>query len=279
VRREGVKVRIGGQTLKDPSLYEVQKRVSKQILKGIVADVEELGDKEVTRIAGLIREVAVDEAHKLFATLGDLIGQMKDGDSLSAAQLMAGTSYATLTAFSDAETPRATGNMQWPSLTLAYWQRKKAQYPDVVNNFFQRTGAMKAEFTTFGASLSDNLLGGVDVTSSPTPMLPADLDDPTERAAQILMGSISVKIFPRVSPALLPGLASNAWTDVYMSGEFERDIFGDEEGAFRTGEKLANHIGHYRPFVAPAVQFWILTRIPNAIFRRLRTFLTKSRIP
>jgi hypothetical protein len=83
------------------------------------------------------------------------------------------------------------------------------------------------------------------------------------------LGALRIHIFPRIGPALLPGLASGRWTQTTTDGRFERQLFGNAQWV----RKLAGPPGRQRPIMQPVVQFWILHRIPRAIVPVLQKWM------
>ncbi|MGH6957629.1 MAG: hypothetical protein ACREEW_13270 [Caulobacteraceae bacterium] len=273
-----MKVRVGrsGWTT-FTSASELERQISETILKGVSGELADVGNRRLRHLAEIIKDVATEEAHKLFTVLVDLIDQEQAGTSYAGFASAALTMGTTLDWSFNRN--QLGGRVEWPALNDHYYKFKRRHQPSHANQFFQFSGRLRAYFNNQGVSIVDNRLGGVDVTpiikknEGELQLFTRAASEPGERTVEdVLLGKIEIKIFPRVAPSLLPGLASHRWTEVLMDGSFEKDIFGN----LRTGQKLANKDGRYRALVAPAVQFWILTRIPNAIFRRVRTYFNKS---
>lgn len=273
-----MKVRIGNGGFEPvTSLETLEKRISNKLVETIADRVYEIGPTRVRRIGELIKDVAVEEAHKLFTTLSALIDQIDSGESyasFAAADLMTGITAD----WGYLRNGALSGQVTWNALSDHYYQFKRRHTPAHANQFFQFESGLKAEFDHFGVTLTDNVLGGVQVEVTPK-LLEAQALGDRELVQELLLGSIMVHIFPKVTASLLPGLASQRWSEVNMEGDFEREAFSDAEGSFGIAKKLVNKANPYRPLVAPAVQFWILNRIPQAIYRRLSTYFNKAGWP
>jgi hypothetical protein len=204
--------------------------------------------------ANLVREVN-EEAERLFDVIGEFIDEpRRTRTTLTSVELSRGmkTSYYF---------KQNTGTMSpYPHITLAHQSMKSRKYKQNTHRMFQTTGALRRYFGTHGKSVVKSRLGGIQVTVS-QPNVKFDYGVSMET---FLAGRINIKIFPKLSPALAPGILSNNWSQVAQSGALERNLF--PAGVAR---KLVNKGNPYRPLVAPTLQFFALVRIPNQIQRTL----------
>lgn len=273
-----MKVRIGGSTFGEQSAAE--KRFQATLFSAIKKQAIYVGKPYVERLANMLRDVATTEAEKLFLILAEII-DTPFNTSLKAADLSEGMLSSL----------RGFGSVAWkPDLSFQYLKQKRRQYPESYHNMFKFRGFMYADFRLFGASIVHNKLGGVNIDVN-TDQLPGttirsesakrvavggDIGDDTN-LEKFLLGRMSIHIFPNIEASLLPGLASNRWTQTLADPEFEDSLFGGTS----TGYKLAQHhkdFSYYRPLVAPAIQFWILIRLPALIRQRLQSYLGRASI-
>lgn len=271
-----MKIRIGkGSWQAWSGATALERQISKSLLSAVTGDIIELGNRQLRYIRDAVQDVATTEAHKLFTILTELIDQETAGASyagFNSAALMMGITPDWEFLRND----QLGGEVQWAALSDHYYKFKRRHKRAHANQFFQFSGRLRAYFKNQGVSIVDSRLGGVQVNTIPKYVgdqlstFP-DAELGSRNTYEVLVGALTVRIFPSVAPSMLPGLASGRWMDTLADAGFERSVFSD----LATEDKLANKDNPYRPLVAPAVQFWILTRIPQAIFRRLRTYFHK----
>ena len=256
------------------------------------------GQAQMNYLAGVLDLVANAEADKIYSVLSDVIDNPTWNFGLQALDLERGISAV----------PEVSGRIKWKDLSDSYLTQKAkvdTRYTYSFNraagfqpkqigkkddgsarfaeqNFFRYLGPLSAYFRNQGTSIVQGRMGGVKVTIDASGLQAGSRSTVSDYAYgeaidKLLIGRLDIEVFPDVTASLLPGLASNRWTKTLENGQFEEDIF---DGT-KTGYKLAqNHHDSvfYRALVAPAVQFWILVRIPTVIRQRLQLYLSRASV-
>lgn len=156
-------------------------------------------------------------------------------------------------------------SLQWPQLRASTIKRKQRRGARDPAGFFADTGELYNYFkTTIGEAVVKGT-GGVKVTFDKAAFVPTPNRSRPTVDQQI--GSLRIKIAPRVTPAGLPALASGEWDD--DSNErmpIERRILPSW-----VVKKLGRNLGGdvFRPLFQPTLAFWLLHRIPRAISKAL----------
>jgi len=157
--------------------------------------------------------------------------------------------------------------VMWDRLSPKWAKYKSRKYPKNAQKFFQASGNLRAQLNYRGRDWVNSRLGGVQLESK---LAQPKRDNLQTGDLEMVLGQIHVRIFPKVSSLLLPGLATRRWATVDRSGDFDRSVI-----RHATGEKLAGSIpGRQRPLLQPIVQFFILYRIPGAIRKAVTRWAT-----
>lgn len=244
-----------------PTSAEIQ-RFEKLVKDNILDQAEDIifdvSNPRLKRLTADIMEAARVEAYRMFDEIGHLIDGGAEGIS------------------------HPSGSLWWPDLSYKYaiWKssflrgragrkkehaRMRSSYTGA-NNFFRLSGGLQSYFQRQGRSIIASRFGGVSADVK----LQGNSDNRTIRSREgrreldIELGRIQVQIFPRISPALMPMLASGRWTDTPKRAAFERAML--PKGV---ADKLSGGRGPYRPLVLPITQLWIIHRIPGAISREI----------
>ncbi len=266
-----MKVRIGRSSFtNDPSVAE--KRLKTAILSGVKEQATYLSKPHIERLGAVLLTVATETAHQLFDVLADKMDGI-DGGGLSGLDLGQGADLAGYD---------WRGSVAWAPLTRDYIRRKVREKGSAADHPFRWSGRMYNYFRQYGVNIVDSRFGGVNLKIDTDGLTNTRLRDPAADIGyaddgtlqKFLLGRLKLSIFPRLDTSMLPGLASNRWTKTLQDAQFESAVFED----LKTEHKLANHAGEHRPFVTPAVQFWILVRIPAAIQQTLKQYLNRTTV-
>lgn len=150
---------------------------------------------------------------------------------------------------------RQSGTVFWESLSDSWQERKQGINPAVARKFFINTGSLTSLLERNAKSYV-NRLGG---TKASMWLAREKRGTKQRRLTKHVLGDITVTIFPSLSMAMVPMLASGRWTD-HNDGEFEKKFFRGD-----MAEKLAGPDGKHRPLILPLIQFFMAFRIPRAI--------------
>lgn len=161
------------------------------------------------------------------------------------------------------------GRINWLPLSRE-WREHKSQpprnprrvwrgNPANADKFFIHTGNLRSKLasTDFGAKF-----GGVSVRDNNRVrrVNGRQLAQQAARSADIALADIDIKIWPRLSPALIPMLSSRRWTAT--SRGFSTAVLGNTRNAKKLeGPTAARH----RPLLQPIMQFWLIYQVPQAI--------------
>ena len=159
--------------------------------------------------------------------------------------------------------------VMWDRLSPKWARYKAKRFPKNFAKFFQASGNLRMQLNRHGRKWVDSRLGGIQLESH---LAKAPRGPIQNKRLDLVLGQVHVRIFPKVSSLLLPGLATRRWATVDKSGQFERAVIGGV-----TGEKLAGSVpGRQRPLLQPITQFFILYRIPAAVRRAVFSWATKN---
>lgn len=223
--------------------------------------------------------------------------------------------------------PNLYGRIPWEKHTAAWTKRKAKRWNGNRHKYFKASGKLAGYFSRYRQAIIQNRLGGVRIVLDE-----AELESRREKRRgnytgnyqvgktiavpgemlgarrgkdlrTILMGTLTLKIFPKASVGMFPGLASGRWTQVPDRPLFEQTFPGKNkfkltsrgsrpsavrryametvQGTSAARAKMKNPQARVqslfsqdprpqRPFVTPLVQYWALTRIPRAIADALR---------
>lgn len=283
-----IKIRLGRSRLRGQP-DELARKVADKLLGAATAETIKLSRPRIRRLAAKIRAAANIEVEKLMPTIvsvmdRDLHGNWQRGSTLTYQDLMKGASLTTAFAnmgYFERQLP------QWAPLDPTYLAWKEKHTPANASRMFEASGEMVSFFEASGAAILRSRLGGVRVeTRTPrglrTGYFENEVNEEDVRRVktyqEIIFGSITVSIFPNLAKAMLPALASGSgrWTDLGTGrgGEIENYIF---EGNQEIVQKLVNKNHPYRPLLLPVIQFWMLVRVPNAIFGVLQEHIRRAK--
>jgi hypothetical protein len=304
-----MKVFVGRQLVlesrpgKPAFLATAQNRLQSILVDEVKQATLDASPQMLRELRAKLQIAAVEEANRLFPTIAQIIDQSRLGTdyNLLTGKMLAGGSLGEVPSVL-----RAGGNVEWRSLTLRYANYKRRKFPHNAHKFFVLRGGLKAYFNRFGVSIVHSRLGGVQVeiadgaiSKGQNQRLHLNVGGrsrqlvglgPGKGAAasvdKFIIGTLRVRMFPKLSPLVAPGLFSGNWANVNQSGRLEEAMFG----GLRTAAKLVQRhwhshgqgrghgalVSHYRGLVAPAVQFWVLVRLPNVLRRRLTGFVNRS---
>lgn len=277
-----MKVRIGGvrQDVNSPGdLQKLKATIANTIVDGVVSEALEVTPRVLRRLKERVQVAATMEANKIFDVIADTIGKRRQAintQNLTADDLMKGVPRDSV--------PMSGGYyVPWPELSYRYARWKGKKRPGAEYQMFRLTGAMRTYFARQGPTIIRNRLGGMEVNVDETfkrayvsggnyKLVKRELVDEGD-VAKIVMGRVTLTMFPRLSPAMAPMLATRRWTDG-GDGTLERSVFGGT----KTAAKLMNRRNKFRPLVTPTLQFFMLNRIPAAVNRSMRDYFRRTSI-
>lgn len=289
-----MRVSIGKRRAKSNMvLTEFDRAVATAIFSTVNERAVELTKRKVVRLAAALRQAAMTEAYQLLLNAADILFQGGDarGQSVRGESMAPKTQYRSLkTGLSGAATG---GVLPWAPLTLKYSMEKFKHFPANINRTLVREGYVMEYLLFAHKSVVETRFGGIEVSIGGTPIgaetgpqalarsltaigsatgLTGRVGDARSENYRQVINKIKIKMFPRIAPALLPGLASRRWTDTGNTyGAMERATLpagvANKLAPAGDGAQLP-----YRPLILPLTQFWMLVRIPNAIGLALRKF-------
>lgn len=271
------------------SLAEIERGIAAEVQQEVIDRAIEISPQYLRRMGERVKLAATSEARKLMDVLVALLDRPGRGLGnywLRSTDLMVGSRL------SPAANPG--GSIRWAQYTHRYLMHKRKRFPTKVDRTYVYTGALRDYFKGRGRTIIENRLGGVEVQvddgvemrrRNPNnrryrglnrPINPAGIlarpNTPVKTGKTVekaVLGRITVTMFPRVGPSLVPMLASRRWTTT-GTGALEREIFGGT----RAAHKLASRT--YRPLFTPALQFFMLVRIPGAITATLNDYFRRT---
>lgn len=296
-----MKVRIGGvqRTLVSATdLQKAENAVSSMIMQGALLEAIEVAPKTLRQIENRVRNAAVAESARMMDVIVSIMDKPQPGLSpgISGSDLTRGTNLF------------ATGRLGWKPLSDRYarskdlmtrrWGMTGKAARGRSSRYFTNRGTLRNYLKGRGATVIKNRLGGMQVDVDKTygksyissgnhkyvardlvtaaiekGMSSSQQTAAKSEAARVLMGRVTLTMFPRLSPAMAPMLATRRWTDA-GDGAMEKAMFGGT----KTLNKLLNRRNAYRPIITPVVQFFMLSRIPAAVNRAVTDNLRKTNI-
>jgi hypothetical protein len=252
-----------------------------QAIKASVVDeigertLREVSEADLKRLAEKIQQYSNTEALKIFAKAITIIrasrtlsmktlkqyrfGQTRE--AFSAATLNPTTGSAKRFKTLPNSAVYYTGSVQWRDLSPNWIRQKQGRSPQGYNRFFIDTGDLIADLQ----ARQSRLLGGgirARVLATRSKKAPS--------TSKMVLGRISIHMFPTINPALIPMLTSNRWTSS-NNGDFERSVLG-----VASARKLAGPEGYHRALLLPIFQFWLAFRIPRSIEFAVDTWMTQD---
>lgn len=286
-----MKIRIGKSSavkVEAEKISRVTDTIESQLLSDIKTETTDLSYKRMTMIRDELQLIATLEAAQMLRTAANIIDLRHNGVYAQALP----------------QAPGASGYLEWASLSNKYlsWKRNREKYrlkylkrkPSPkqrraryakVEGFFFLDGVLRRFLRSNGRSVS-NRMGGVRIELNMdkpnkdermTFFKKIDVGDVQSRSYKWQLGKITVRMFPLVSPGLMPGLASNQWSKTPDYAKFEKTIVGPDiykrlvggpAGMENNDYKMGEYT--YRPLILPIVQFYTLNRIPHVLGTALR---------
>jgi hypothetical protein len=287
-----MKVQIGGvqrSLVSAADLEKAEDAVANLITANAVASVMDVSVKSLTRLEERIRTAATAETARMMDVIVAIMDKPQPGLSpgISGSDLTRGTNLF------------ASGRLGWKPLSDRYarskdlmarsWGLTGKAARGRSSRYFTHRGTLRNYLKGRGASIIKNRLGGMDVqvdkklraesymsgnnkyVTKGLKDIVWESSDGAGDAASIVLGRVTLTMFPRLSPAMAPMLATRRWTDA-GDGAMEKAMFGGT----KTLSKLLNRRNAYRPIITPVVQFFMLSRIPAAVNRAVTDNIRKS---
>jgi hypothetical protein len=290
-----MRVRVGDGTFNtvkgDAAIRAVTDKLEAQIMSSIKAEAMEFSYDRMKKVRDQLEAVVTLDAMGMLSNAASIIDANQKG--FTSANLPGGLDIRG-----------AGGSIRWPALTPKYalwkanreknriaalkrglasprnlksFKRQRSQIAKAESMFYL-DGQLRSYFKRGGRTVV-NRMGGIDI--SLTTERPDTVGGrrklntiDTTKGVRWKLGEIHAHIFPRVVAGLLPGLASNRWTDTSKYADFEHGILPT-----RIFEKLSGgKHGPYRPLVLPIVQFYILKRIPYILEKGLKKAVSKMEV-
>lgn len=173
------------------------------------------------------------------------------------------------------------GSISWKSLSKRYseWKtgrssrlikrrRRKVEQRDYHTGIHDLTGTMKTYFEKNSRYIVTNRFGGIQADINLDRLregMKPIVEDGSWGDAHWGLGRITLRIFPKLSPHLMPMLSSRQWIATSNETLLEREFLPPATANKLSGGKH----GPVRPLVLPIVQFYILHRIPGAVYKAL----------
>lgn len=282
-----MKIRIGAKTFTGPGAESLlEQEIMANLNERFATGTTRLTRPAFAKIAERVTAAAEMETARMFPTAVSIIersqagmfrmreGQefmnnawdpMRERNAFTDAHLGGPTRVLGRTAIAK------TGGINWVDLTPRWVRYKRAKGSKGVRKFFWYRGQLKGQLQN-GINVQAWVakMGGVKVrmTSEANRLRPYRRRMIERRW---VVGSIDIEIFPNLTPALLPMLASRRWTDT-TDGTFERFMFN---GKMR--DKLVGPPMKHRPLMQPITQFWLAFRIPTAIRRAIEVEMRRGK--
>ena len=270
------------------------------VLENIMGEAASVSPGMLKKLGARIRLAANMEAALLMDTVFDVLEQNSGNASRPGGMSAKSMAHPNPVAGINAKT---RGSVSWAPLTDRYYWAKSRKYPGPwraggrhrepgsEDKFFELSGELKAYLSSQGRTIT-NKFGGVTVSVKLKGMARGRGDRNTgyggrelamARAAgprpersfeEAFLGRITVKIFPNISPMLLPMLSSRSWTTGSPDGAFEAAYVGNQTMRQRLS---GNGIGRQRHLLQPITQFFILNRIPTTITNTINRYIGRLR--
>lgn len=235
----------------------VAEAISQDLFSTMALKVLNQSDDTVRGVARQMEEAADQELVKVFEIMAAAI----DGTSSNTPQL---TVQALSRDMQFAQGFRKRMPFQaiaWRDLTPAWEYRKIRRGSPGASKMFKDTGLLQRYLGNNSDALAIKKLGFSQVTILP-------LDGTTNRR-RLGLGRIEIRLMPKVSPFLLPMIRSGNWRDGGRNLDFR--LFQGSARFKLAGPSPERH----RPFTGPALQFFLLYRMPSAIRARINNLVRK----
>lgn len=275
-------------------LNEIEQQIGTDLANSVTAESAEVSERWLEELADVVREAALQESGRMFPAIEALITGRPGAMGFSGSNLP----YVRTLAYGDLNSVvDRSDSVSWDDLSNSHIHRKAKHHPESVNQMFRYSGRLAKYFSSanVGRNFVTGKLGGVEVKinrayfhknnlTQVNPLLAETFtrdriskSSANKRAgrtiANLLLGSVTVEIFPRLATSLLPMLSSNRWSDS-GDGDLERALFPGKSSSM--GAKLVNKSNPYRPLLTPVIQYWIALQMPDTILRRVRARFNRS---
>lgn len=279
-----MKVKIGGvqrSAASSTDLAKVENAISSMVVNGAVSSATELTPRILKRLEQRVRVAAMVEASRMMAMVVSLIDTPRR-TGISDTDLRRGSALDLTGAVRQGFTLR--GQVDWAPLTLNYALRKHKARRRNTNHMFRYNSTMRNYLKGRAQSIVDGRLGGIQVevdnrlrhsyvsggNNKLVGLERVDNFDASGNTAKVILGRVTLTMFPRLSPSLAPMLSTRRWTSS-GNGQLERYLFGGT----KTMHKFTNGRGEYRPLLTPVLQFFMLSRIPAAVNASVRDYMRR----
>lgn len=257
------------------------------VLENIIGETASVSPGMLKKLGARIRLAANAEAALLMDTVFDVLEQNTGNASRPGGMNSKSMMHSNPVAGINVKT---RGSVSWAPLTDRYYWSKARKYPGSQDMFFERSGELKAYLSGQGRTIT-NKFGGVTVSVKLKGMARgrgdrntgygaralatarADGSVPERSFEEAFLGRITVKIFPNISPMLLPMLASRSWAAVSPGGAFEAAYVGDQT----MRQRLSGSENKQRHLLQPITQFFILNRIPTTVTNTINRYIGRLR--
>lgn len=237
------------------SLGRVAEAISNDLFSTMALKALNNRDDTIRAVAREMEDAADQELLKVFDVMASAIdGTNSNAPQLTVQALSQGMQYAQ-----GFRKRMPFQSISWRPLTPAWEYRKVRRRSLGIGHMFKNTGLLQRYLGGNSEALAIKKLGLSQVS-----VLPQDKDlplgDPKNVAIRRLgLARIELRLMPKVSPFLLPLIRSGNWRDGGRRLDFR--LF---QGGARFKLAGPSHEAH-RPFTAPALQFFLMYRIPSAI--------------
>lgn len=252
---------------------ETQDKIADDLLGDLKNKVVSVSPSRLRKTADALVEAANDESLSLFDNAAARIGVESSAP---------GTLVGAIYSHQLANGIDPGGRVQWQSHSKRYseWKtgrsyrllkrrRRKTEKRDYHTGIHDLTGNMKRYFEKSGHYIVTNRFGGIKVDINLDRMnegMKPRVEDSSWGDKYWGLGRITLKVFPKLSPHLMPMLSSRRWYETGGGTLLEREFLPPA-----TADKLSGgQHGPVRPLVLPIVQFYILHRIPGAVYKALK---------
>lgn len=280
-----MKVRIGGvprPAASSTDLAQLEKAIANMVVDGAVSSATELTPRILKRLEQRVRLAAMTEASRMMAMIVSLIDTPRR-EGISYQDLRRGAPRDFLEG-AVRQGFNIRGNAPWAPLTVNYALRKHKARRHNTNHMFRYNSTMRHYLKGRAQTIINNRLGGVRVevnnhlkhshvsrgNNKLVGLERIDNFDASGNTAKVILGRVTLTMFPLLSPTLAPMLSTRRWTSS-GDGQLERHLFGGT----KTAHKLTNGRGQYRPLVTPVLQFFMLSRIPAAVNASVRDYMRR----
>jgi hypothetical protein len=194
----------------------------------------------------------------------------EDGDSIRVSDTYLNTFGRQFTGFK-----RQDSKIKWSKRTDKYMRRK--QRDGFGGSWFKRTGELEDYLGNLGSDEYEAAFGPVTVLFTRLPSAATEGARLTNTSAKgqvssktVAVGRLEVLVFNRITPAMMPGLATMDYRSNPQPGVGAAQLLsGDQAVKLQAGKQS-------RPAIDPFVSFYLTRAIPNAVWRRTERVVKDS---